>query len=85
MSSYASTDRFSGEGGGSDAGEAYNISPGSSTLRHRRSFIEEGLLEGFRDNYEAEHMRNSEKINIRDMEETKVIIEKYRKRYLKKK
>ncbi len=30
-------------------------------------------------------MRNSEKINIRDMEETKVIIEKYRKRYLKKK
>jgi hypothetical protein len=29
-------------------------------------------------------MKNSEKINIKDMEETKVIIEKYRKRYLKK-
>ena len=78
MSSYASTDRFSGEGGGSDAGEAYNISPGSSTLRHRRSFIEEGLLEGFRDNFEPEHMRGSEKINIKEIEESKVIIEKYR-------
>lgn len=40
-------------------------------------------MEGFRENFEAEHMRNSEKINIKDIDESKVIIEKYRKKYLK--
>jgi hypothetical protein len=86
ISSYASSDRWSGKEG---ASEGSFFSGGNSaanvTMRQRRSFIEEGLLEGFRENFEAEYLKNSENINIKDMEESKVIIEKYRKRYLKKK
>lgn len=87
ISSYASSDRWSGREGGASEGSFFSGgNPAANiTVRQRRSLIEEGLLEGLRDNYESEHMRNSEKINIKDMEESKVIIEKYRKRYLKKK
>jgi hypothetical protein len=87
ISSYASSDRWSGrEGGAPSEGSFFSGgNPAANiTVRQRRSFIEEGLLEGFRDNFETEYMKNSEKINIKDMEETKVIIEKYRNRYLKK-
>ena len=84
ISSYASSDKWSGKEGGASEGSFFSgRNPAASiTVRHRRSFIEEGLLESFRENYEAEHMRNSEKINVKDMEESKVIIEKYRKKYL---
>ncbi len=78
ISSYASSDIGWSARGGSEASGGLDAS-----FRQRRSFIEEGLLEGFRDNFEAEHMKYSEKINIKDVEESKVIIEKYRKKYLK--
>ncbi len=82
-----STRRFSSFGAGSDkSGGTFMSSQGRTTkLRTKRSWNEEGLLDSFKDNNEAEYLRTSEKINIQESEESKMIIEKYRLKYLKSK